>query len=124
MSASPKSGLKSFMHDFLMSARELKADLQRFRSQPDQTVVGRKHGDSCPRNKKEKDIAEGAGVTAKRQAARRNWGICEVPTNDKDDRKVIADARLMLENDNVPVVPCVILPIRGGREEGTVRAKL
>ena len=47
-----------------------------------------------------------------------------VPIDDKDDLKVIAEARLMLENDNVPVVPCVIGPNRGGREEDTVRAKL
>ena len=45
--------------------------------------------------------------SAKLQAARRNRGICEVLTDDKDYFKVIADARLKLEEEIAPAMPCI-----------------
>ena len=44
---------------------------------------------------------------AKLQAARRNRGIHEVLADDKDYFKVIADARVKLERDTAPAVPCI-----------------
>ena len=51
-------------------------------------------------------IAVWAGENAKLQAARRNRGIYEVLTDDKDYFKVIADARLKLETNNARAWLC------------------
>ena len=45
--------------------------------------------------------------SAKLQAARRNRRIYEVLTDDKDDFKVVADARLKMEKDTALVLPCI-----------------
>ena len=45
---------RSFVQDFLEGANGLKADLQRFRSLPDQTAFGQKLGQNYPRNEKRK----------------------------------------------------------------------
>ena len=64
---------------------------------PDQTVFGLKLGPAYPR----KTWGE---ESAKLQASRRNRGIHE----DRDYRKVIADARVKLEKDTALAVPCVV----------------
>ena len=61
-------------------------------------------GHNYPRHKQ-----NNASLTesAKLQAARCSRGIYEVLTDDKDYFKLIADARLKLEKDIAPAVPCV-----------------
>ena len=54
-----------------------------------------------------KQVAEWAEQSARLQASRRNRGIYEVLTDDKDHFKVIADARLKLEKETGPAVPCI-----------------
>ena len=49
-----------------------------------------------------------AEVGAKLQAARRNRGIREVLIDDTDYFKVIVDARLQLEEDTGPPMPCSV----------------
>ena len=39
--------------------------------------------------------------------ARRNRGLYEVFSDDKDYFKIIPDARLKLEEDTVPSMPCI-----------------
>ena len=73
---------------------------------PDQTIYGLKLGHDAQRNKK-KHIAEWAEKNAKLQAARRNRGILEVLTDDKDYLKVIADVRLKLEKDTDLTMSCI-----------------
>ena len=74
---------------------------------PHRTVFVLKLGHHYPRNKMQKYIAEWAGERAKLQSPRRNTGIHEVLTDDKDDLKVIADARLKLEKDAALSLPCI-----------------
>ena len=54
------------------------------------------------KKQKENQIVEWAEENAKLQAARRNTGVYEVLTDDEDYFKVIADARLKLEQDAAP----------------------
>ena len=53
------------------------------------------------------DWAEWAAQNAKLQAPRRNRGIYEVLTEDEDYFKLIAGARLKLENDAALAMPCI-----------------
>ena len=73
----------------------------------DRLQNGMKLGQGYPRNNKEDKIAGWTEENARRQAARRNRGIYKVLTDDKDDFKMVADARLELEKDTAPAVPCV-----------------
>ena len=62
------------------------------------------------KSKEQKDtsIAEWAEESAKLQAARRDRGIYEVLTGDKDYFLVTADARLKLKKkDTAPAMPCI-----------------
>ena len=63
--------------------------------------------DTIIQETKAKYIAEWAGERAKLQAARHNRGIYEVLTDDKDDFKVTADARLNLLKDTALALPCI-----------------
>lgn len=60
-----------------------------------------------------KDIAKWAEANARLQAVRRNERMSEVSANDKDYFKVIADARLKLDNDRVQVMLCILGSQRG-----------
>ena len=53
-------------------------------------------------------MTEWAEESAKLQAARRNRGKYKELTHDKDYFKVIAGARLKLEKDTVPAMPCIV----------------
>ena len=59
------------------------------------------------REEKKKTIAECSEVHAKLQSARRNSEIYEILADDKDYLKVIAEARLKLDNNKIIVVLCV-----------------
>ena len=73
---------------------------------PDQTEHGLKLGEYSPGNKWNNKLQKWAQESAKLQAARRNRGIYEVWTDDKNYFTVIADARLKLEKDTASAFPC------------------
>ena len=83
-------------------------DLREARRPPEHTVNGLKLGQDYPRNTRENRLHNGAEESAKLQAVRRNRGNYEVLTDDKDYFKVIADARLKLEKDVAPAMPCIV----------------
>ena len=75
----------------MKGTNELKAGPQKFRSLPVRTIFFWK-----------------LGPDAKLQAARHNRGSHDVSADDNDYLKVIADPRLKLEQQTVPVMPCVL----------------
>ena len=92
-----------------MDTRHLKTDLQRFRGQsirPDS--IWPDAWTHLSKKQKEKEIVEWTDVNAKLQAARHNRRIYDVSADDKDYLKVMTETRLMLQNDNVPVIPCIL----------------
>ena len=92
-------------------------DPRKSKRPPDQTVFGLKLGQDYPRIEETKEMAEWAPEDAKPQAARRNGGIYEVLTEDKDYFKVIADARLKLEKDTSPAVPFILREDNRGKPQ-------
>ena len=59
-----------------------------------------------PKTLQRRGIPDWEEEHARLQAARRNRRVHEVATGDTDDLKVIVDARLKLEKDLAPAMPC------------------